>query len=121
VTKEDINETIKLILESGVDSVETVFEVPTIFHPYNIRSIDEQGFTTFLLSKERAEAQKTGKRPKMYAIGTVYTFHPDNLWKFGTIQGEKSKSVIISHERALDIDEPFDLVVGEAFLKFKNH
>ena len=117
VQPEHIDETVKLILAENLDSVEAVFEVPTIFHPYNERRIDENGFTKFVMPAERAEAAKTGKRPKTYAIGTVYTFRPDNLWKYGTIQGEKSKSIIIDKKYAVDIDEPLDVVIAEAMIK----
>lgn len=117
VRPQHIDDTVRLLFESGADSVETVFEVPTIFHPYNIRSIDADGYTHFLLEKERAEAQKSGKRPPMYAIGTVYAFRPENLWDTGTIQGKKSKSVIIERATAVDVDEPIDLVIAEALMK----
>lgn len=117
VTAAHIDDAVKLLFESGVDSVETVFEVPTIFHPYNIRYFDKQGFTKFLLPQERAEAQKAGKRPKMYVIGTVYAFLPKNLRETGTIQGKTSKSVVIDRRSSVDVDEPFDLLVAEAALK----
>ncbi len=112
-----IDDALSLLIESGVDSVETVFEVPTIFHPYNMRSIDEKGFTTFVMEKERAAAAKAGKRPKMYAIGTVYAFLPKNLWDYGTIQGKTSKSIIIDKKYAVDVDESYDLLIAEALRK----
>lgn len=120
VQPEHIDQTVELILKEDLDSVEAVFEVPTIFHPYNERYIDENGFTKFLMPKERAEAAKTGKRPKIYAIGTVYTFKPDILWQYNTIQGEKSKSIIIDKKYAVDIDEPLDVATAEAMLKWIN-
>ena len=119
VTAAHIDDTVRLLFESGVDSAETVIEVPTIFHPYNIRYIDAEGYTHFLLEKERAEAQKIGKRPPMYVIGTVYTFRPDNLWETGTIQGKRSKSVIIDRALAIDVDEPVDLIIAEALMKHR--
>ena len=121
VQSEHIDQTVELILKEDLDSVEAVFEVPTIFHPYNERFIDENGFTKFLMSKERAEAARLGKRPKIYTIGTVYTFKPDTLWKYGTIQGEKSKSIIIDKKYAVDIDEPLDVAIAEAMMRFINN
>lgn len=118
VQSEHIDSTVELILKEDLDSVETIFEVPTIFHPYNERFVDENGFTKFLMPTQRAEAAKTGNRPKIYAIGTVYTFKPDTLWKYGTIQGEKSKSIIIDKKYAVDIDEPLDVAIAEAMLKW---
>ena len=117
VQPEHIDEAVKLILAESLDSVETIFEVPTIFHPYNERYVDEQGFTKFVMQKERAEAARTGKRPNIYTIGPVYVFRPDTLWKYGTIQGEKSKSIIIDKKYAVDIDELLDVVIVEALLR----
>lgn len=116
VTSKHIDDTVTLLFESGADSVETVFEAPTVFHPYNLRVIDEKGFTRFLMPEERAQAAKDGKRPPVYVIGTVYTFRPDNLWKYGTIQGETSKSIIIDRASGIDVDEPLDIVIAEAIL-----
>lgn len=121
VTAEQIDQTVELILKEDLDSVETIFEVPTIFHPYNERYINENGFTKFLMPKERAEAVRIGKRPKIYAIGTVFTFKPDTLWKYSTIQGEKSKSIIIDRKYAVDIDEPLDVATAEAMMRLINN
>ncbi len=119
VQPEHIDDALKLLLENPeLDSVETIFEVPTIFHPYNERFIDEDGFTKFVMQKERAEAARTGKRPKIFTIGTVYIFRPETLWKYGTIQGEKSKSIIIDKKYAVDVDEPLDLVIASAMMKW---
>lgn len=112
-----IDDAVRLLRAENLDSVETVFEVPTIFHPYNLRVRDDGGFTHFLMPAERAAAAKAGKRPPVYAIGTVYAFLPDNLRKYGTIQGERSKSVIIDRADAVDVDEPLDLTIAEALMK----
>lgn len=121
VTPQHIDDTVSLLFQSGADSVETVFEAPTVFHPYNLRVIDEKGFTRFLMPEERAAIAKTGsKRPPVYVIGTVYTFRPDKLWKYGTIQGGTSKSVIIDRASGIDVDEPLDLVIAEAILEKKH-
>lgn len=117
VTPRQIDDTVELLFARGVDSVETVFPAPTVFHPYNLRIIDEKGFTKFLMPEERAAVDKAGIRPSVYVIGTVYTFRPDNLWKYGTIQGAASKSVIIDRASGIDVDEPLDLVIAEAILK----
>ena len=119
VQPEHIDDALSLLLkEKDLDSVETIFEVPTIFHPYNVRYITDNGYTKFVMAKERAEAAKTGKRPKIYTIGTVYTFRPETLWKYGSIQGEKSKSIIIDKKFAIDVDEPLDLIIAEAVMRW---
>ncbi len=117
----DIDAAVELLLKENLDSVETVFEVATIFHPYRVRAIDEKGETGFFMPKERAEAMKTGVWPKMYAVDAVFCFKPNNLYEYGTIQGKKSKSVIIPREKACDIDDPADIAIAEALLrKFKS-
>lgn len=113
-----VDDTLNLLLSENLDSAEAVFEVPNIFHSYNLRHIDENGFTKFVMARERAEFQRTGKRIKAYAMGTVFTFKPETLWKYNTIQGEKSKSIIIEKKYAVDVDEPMDIATTEAMLRF---
>jgi len=117
VFAEDVDKAVELLLKEDLDSVETVFEVPTIFHPYRVRHINENGFTKFFMPEERANSMKTGDWPKIYAVDAVFCFKPDTLYKYGTIQGEKSKSIIVPQARASDIDNPADVAVAEALLK----
>ena len=118
IQSKHIDDVLALLLgDPTLDSAETIFEVPNIFHPYNVRHIDENGFTKFVMAPQRAEFQKTGKRIIAYAVGTVFAFRPDTLWKYGTIQGEKSKSVIIDKKFAVDVDEPLDVVIAEAMMR----
>lgn len=117
VESSDIDKAVELLLKEDLDSVETVFEVATIFHPYRVRNIDETGHTHFFMPKERAESMKTGKWPKIYAVDAVFCYKPETLYKYGTIQGEKSKSIIVPRERACDIDEPADIAIAETLLK----
>lgn len=114
VATEQIDQAVDLMLATGADSVETVVEVPTVFHPYNIRVIDEQGLTRFLMPDARDRARTAGRRPPMYAIGNVYVFRPANLVETGTLQGRVSRSIVIDRRSALDVDEPFDLQIAEA-------
>lgn len=119
VTPEEIDQCIELLFAEHLDSVESVFEVPTHFHPFAQRIIDGKGFTHFLFKKERRKSKKTGEKPATYAIGNVYCFRPLNLERFGTVQGEKSKSVVIERRSAVDINEPFDIEIAEAVIKNK--
>lgn len=117
VAPEEIDQCVELLFAENLDSVESIFEVPNQFNPFAQRVIDTDGYTHFLLEKERAEFKKTGFKPKTYTLGNVYCFRPSNLAQFGTIQGKKSKSVIIERRNAVDIDEPFDVEIAEAILK----
>lgn len=120
VMPEDVDASVELLISENLDSVETVFEVATIFHPYRVRHVDETGMTHFFMPNERLESIRTGKWPKIYAVDAVFSFRPETLYKFGTIQGERSKSIIIPRERACDIDEPADVAIAETLLrKFK--
>lgn len=119
VSPEEVDRCIELLFSEDLDSVESVFEVPTHFHPFAQRVIDKDGYTHFLFEKERSESKLTGIKPTTYAMGNVYCFRPSNLAQFGTIQGEKSKSVVVDRKYAVDIDEPFDVSVAETVLKSK--
>jgi CMP-N-acetylneuraminic acid synthetase len=115
-----IDDSIKLILDTGADSVEGIFVVPKIFHPHNVRYIGEDGFTKFLFPKKHAEFKKGKNLPPIYAIGTVVTFRPKNLRETNTTQGRKSKALIIEPKTAIDIDEPIDVAIAEAIMKWTN-
>ncbi|TSC84175.1 MAG: N-acylneuraminate cytidylyltransferase [Parcubacteria group bacterium Gr01-1014_17] len=117
VSSEEIDKCIELLFKENLDSVESVFEVPTHFHPFAQRVIDTERYTHFLFQKERTESKRTGIKPTTYAMGNVYCFRPSNLKEYGTIQGEKSKSVIIERRTAVDIDELFDVEIAETVLK----
>ncbi len=120
VEPEDIDRAVELLLKDNLDSVETIFEVPTIFHPYRVRTIDTQGFTRFFMPNERKVAIQSGIWPKIYAVDAVYCFKPETLYTYGTIQGERSKSVIVPREQTSDIDEPIDVLTTEAVLKHRH-
>ncbi|MDP2593378.1 MAG: acylneuraminate cytidylyltransferase family protein [bacterium] len=117
VSSEEIDACVNLFFSEDLDSVESVFEVPTHFHPYAQRIINKDGYTEFLFAEEQKLWKKTGQKPKTYTIANVYCFKPSNLEKFGAIQGEKSKSIIVHQSQAVDIDEPFDVSVAEAIKK----
>ncbi len=120
VKTEQIDKALRVLIDKGVDSVETLIEVPTIFHPYNERYIDEKGFTHFLMPKERAEHSiESGKRPKIYALGNLFAFKPENLFETNTIQGKTSLSIIIDRETAWDIDDTLDLFIAQCLLERK--
>jgi len=119
VSSDEIDKCIELLFAEHLDSVESVFEVPTHFHPFAQRVINESGFTHFLFEKERMESKRKKNAPVTYAMGNVYCFRPSNLSRFGTIQGEKSKSVVIERCNAVDINEPFDIEIAEIVLKNK--
>lgn len=111
-----VDAAVTLLRESGADSVETVIEVPTVFHPYNVRVREADGTTSFLMPAERAVGHREGRRPPMYAIGNVYVFRPENLSETKTIQGRESRSIIIDRQTGFDVDDLFDLKVAQALL-----
>ncbi|MFQ6049523.1 MAG: acylneuraminate cytidylyltransferase family protein [Candidatus Paceibacterales bacterium] len=118
IQTDQIDRALKLLIRRKVDSVETVIEVPTVFHPYNERYIDKKGFTHFLMPKERAKHSiESGKRPKIYAFGNLFAFKPENLFKTNTVQGKSSISIIIDRETAWDVNDPFDLFIAECLMR----
>jgi CMP-N,N'-diacetyllegionaminic acid synthase len=112
-----VDAAVDLLFASGADSVETVIEVPTVFHPYNVRVREADGTTRFLLPDERAAARQARRRPPMYAIGNVYVFRPANLADTDTIQGRVSRSIVIDRRAGFDVDDAFDLRVAEALAR----
>ncbi|MFQ6049519.1 MAG: phosphoadenylyl-sulfate reductase [Candidatus Paceibacterales bacterium] len=121
IRTEQIDRALKVLIEKKVDSVETVAEIPLIFHPYNVRYIDEQGYTRFLMPKERVESIERSERQKFYTLGNLFAFKPENLFETNTVQGRTSLPVVIDRKSALGVKDPLDLFFAEhLFENFKD-
>lgn len=122
IQAEHIDRALRLLSEKGVDSVETVTEVPAVFHPYNVRYINNEGYTQFLMPAKRAEHTiESGKRPKTYTIGNLFAFKPENLFETNTVQGKTSLPIVIDRKSAIGVKDTLDLFFAEhLFENFKD-
>jgi N,N'-diacetyl-8-epilegionaminate cytidylyltransferase len=104
----DISSAIKLYHEETCDAVISITESSR--NPYfNMVKLDDAGFVEILMSSNKFIYQRQNA-PKVYDITTVcYVSGPEYIRKSMSIFEGKTRYVIIPKERALDIDDVYDL------------
>jgi CMP-N,N'-diacetyllegionaminic acid synthase len=87
-------------------------------HPARMKSIDANGCVVEPAFAEQFEGQRRQDLPKYYLRdGSVYLTRRDVLMEQNSIKGHDCRAWLIPKERALNIDEPFDLVLCEFLLQ----
>lgn len=114
---EDIDGSIRLLDETGADSVIAFVSVGDK-HPARMKFIDEQGWIVNPPFAEAYEGQRRQELPKLYLReGSVYLTRRDILMERNSLQGSRCRPWLVEVERACNIDEPLDLVLAEALLR----
>lgn len=116
IEADQIKAALDLATAKGADSVVTVVEVDTINHPYNVRSMQEDGTIRFW--QEELHYTCVGSaRPKFY--------HAANLWlssvatiRAGKLEGKKNFPIIVPPVYSSDIDYKEDLERIAALLEY---
>lgn len=102
-----IQEAVKLILDSGADSVMSVAEMPEQFSPYKAMTVDERGFLNlFGGGPVHSRISLRQYLPKTYwSIGSIYLFKPEHIFsKAGPLYGEKVAPYYVDARYAADIN-----------------
>ncbi|MBI9079230.1 MAG: acylneuraminate cytidylyltransferase family protein [Pseudodesulfovibrio sp.] len=108
----DIAGTVDLVLQGKCDFAVAVSEYS--FPPHMAKTEDEKGFLRFVwpdwAQKNRQEL------PKMVIDnGSTYAFSIPAFLKARTFHGSPQKGYLMSKIHSVDIDEPIDLVIAEAY------
>jgi CMP-N,N'-diacetyllegionaminic acid synthase len=113
----DIDGAIDLLIRSGSDSVIGFSDVGER-HPARMKTIDINGRVIEPPFAEQFEGQRRQDLPKYYLRdGSVYLTRRDVLMNQNSIKGADCRAWLIPKERALNIDEPFDLELCEFLLQ----
>jgi CMP-N,N'-diacetyllegionaminic acid synthase len=116
-TTEDIEAAVRLARERGVDSVVSVTEAAT--HPYWMKRITENGELAELVPTEQ-EYSRRQELPPAYALnGAIYLIKVDTLMEQHTFYPDRTLAYVMPAERALDVDEPWDLYLADLVLQDK--
>ncbi len=109
----DIDGAIELLIRTGADSIIGFSEVGER-HPARMKTIDMNGRVIEPPFAEQFEGQRRQDLPKYYLRdGSVYLTRRDVLMNQNSIKGSDCRAWLIPKERALNIDEPFDLELCE--------
>lgn len=113
----EIDAALELIQKNPqADSVTSVQEVPNHFHPINLRLLTDEGYLQFVDPAERAKYNTRQSKPKRYAIGNLWVFKPEVVYKKEIPIGDKCLPIVIKGLSVFDLDTPDDLEMARALL-----
>jgi N-acylneuraminate cytidylyltransferase len=113
---EDIDQCIRLFLESEADAVITIRNAGR--HPsFNMFTLDEEGWAGLVMPLGKAIGRRQDA-PKVYDMTTVaYVARPEFVMQTESILNGRIKAMIVPEERAVDIDTELDFCFAEFILK----
>ncbi len=115
-TAEDIDETLEVLIKTGADSAVSLVEIETAEHPMKIKKVENNLVVPYCMKEE--EGIRRQDLPIAYKRnGSVYAMRRDLIIKDNRLYGEKIVGYIVSKERSVDIDVPFDWIKAEHILE----
>ena len=112
---EDIDETLRLLIESGAESAVTLVEVANADHPVKAKRIFDGRVLPYAM--EEPEGARRQDLPTAYRrSGAVYAMRRDTIMT-GRLYGENVVGHVVPRERSVDIDEPLDWLKAEWMLE----
>ncbi|MFX1256321.1 MAG: cytidylyltransferase domain-containing protein [Promethearchaeota archaeon] len=111
----DIDDAIKLLIETGADSVISLTKVET-WHPAQMYKLEGNRMISFLGN------EKTYKRrqelPELYLRnGLIYAYKRHTIMEQESQEGVDSRAIIIPYKRSVNIDELIDFEFAAFMLK----
>ena len=114
ILPEDIDAVINLARQKNAESVITV--ASSEHHPYYTRQFRSDGTLDYFFQQGRQYTRRQDL-PSVYdEAGAVYVFKRDLLMKKNCLESQWPHAYILPRERALDIDEPWDLHLADLVL-----
>lgn len=111
----DIDETLKVLMESGADSGVSMMELDGD-HPIKIKKMEGNQVLPYCLSEP--EGVRRQDLPKAYKRSSaVYAVKRDVLMNQGMIFGGSTVGYVVPNERSIDIDTEYDWLRAEYMLK----
>ncbi len=114
----DIDGAVALAREKNADAVVSV--CPTHDHPYLVRRLTEEGTLEEFLPCSLAYARRQDLPPAYALNGAVYVIRRDILLAQRTLLPPPTYAYLMSIERSLQIDTPWDLRMLESMLTGTN-
>ncbi len=112
---EDIDETLRILMESGADSGVSMMELEGD-HPVKIKKMDGNKVLPYCVLE--SEGVRRQDLPKAYKRSSaVYAVKRDVLINQGMIFGNDTVGHIVPGERSIDIDTEYDWIRAEYMLK----
>ena len=113
----DIDQAIGLLERTGADSVISFVEVGDT-HPARMKYLTAEGRVIDPPFAEEVEGQRRQDLPQLYLReGSIYLTRTPVIVERDSMQGDHCQALIISPERACNIDTALDLFIAEQLLK----
>ena len=113
---EDIDETVKKLLNSKADSAVSLVEVEGANHPIKVKKLVDDRVYSYCMEEE--EGIRRQDLPRAYRRnGAVYVIRRDVLMKQKKLYGDYIMGHVVAEERSIDIDIPRDWVMAELMLE----
>ncbi len=114
-TAEDIDNSIRKMLELGADSVVSVVEVGDK-HPARMKKIVNERIVD-IYDRELDFAPRQ-LLPKVYIRnGAIYGAKVDVIYKFNSFRGQDCVAYVMPEERSINIDTEIDFILAELIMK----
>jgi len=115
-----IDGALRLLLETGADSVVSVTSVPHQFNPHSVMKLEKGRLTSFVPGGERHNLRQ--HKPECYARnGAIYAFRRRILLEMDSFFGNDCRAYIMDREDSVDIDGPLDLEIAEMMMRRRKH
>jgi CMP-N,N'-diacetyllegionaminic acid synthase len=113
-TAEDIDETLKLLIDSGADSGVTLVDVGND-HPVKAKKLEGSRVLSYCIP-EKEGTRRQDLEPAYRRSGAVYTMRRDVIVQDQSLYGRHVVGHVVPAERSIDIDSPLDWVCAEWML-----
>ncbi len=114
-TGEHVAAAVRLLEETGADSVVTVVEIPRHFSPHYAMRITDGRLATFL-PEGAAITRRQDAEPAFSRDGTVYAVRRDVLALQHDLYGSDCRPLVLAVAESINIDTPEDWAAAEAML-----
>jgi CMP-N,N'-diacetyllegionaminic acid synthase len=114
-TTEDIEAAIQLARERGAEAVVSVTDAQT--HPYWMKRVTEDGLLADFLSLKKDFFRRQDLPRALSLNGAIFLVRRDSLLQGKTLHPARTYPYFLPAERALDVDEPWDLYLADLVLR----
>ena len=115
-TPDHLRTAVRLLRDSGADSVVSVVELPRHLSPDYVMRIDDGELKPFLAEGVRV-TRRQDARPAYVRDGTVYAFWTRTLGEQGTIYGRRCLPLLVDAADSITIDSPADWDAADRLLR----
>jgi CMP-N-acetylneuraminic acid synthetase len=112
---EDIDETLKVLIESGADSGVSLVRADSHEHPIKMKKLEGNKVIPYCMPEPEGVGRQ-GLAPAYRRSSAVYAMRRDLIMKDNRLFGDTIVGHVVSEDRSIDIDTPFDWIKAEYML-----